>query len=207
MGKGNNMIPNAHLHKKWEPMVKTWFDQPLKKAARQRKRAEKAARVAPRPTELLRPIVHCPGIRYNMKVRQGRGFSLQELRVAGINKHYARTIGIAVDHRRTNKSMESLQENVQRLKEYQSRLVLFPLNKKKPRKGEATLLQWKSAPRYSGPLMPIRNAKPSKKVVEEMKVTKKMNKFDPWRFNKRSKSYARRAGLRAKKEKKDVDIV
>ena len=49
-------------------MIKTWFNQPLKKIRRRNKRAEKAARIAPRPTHLLRPIVHCPGFRYNMKV-------------------------------------------------------------------------------------------------------------------------------------------
>merc|ERR1712008_342758 len=50
----------------------------------------------------------------------------------------ALTTGISVDHRRKNKSLESLQRNVQRLKEYQSKLILFPVNSKKPRKGEAT---------------------------------------------------------------------
>ena len=39
----------------------------------------------------------------------------------------AKTIGICVDHRRRNKSVESLQINAQRLKEYQSKLVLFPI--------------------------------------------------------------------------------
>jgi large subunit ribosomal protein L13e len=34
-------------------------------------------------------------------------------------------VGIAVDHRRTNKSAESLALNVQRLKDYQARLVIF----------------------------------------------------------------------------------
>ena len=37
-------------------------------------------------------------------------------------------LGVAVDRRRTNKSMESLQMNVQRLKEYMSRVVVLPKN-------------------------------------------------------------------------------
>ena len=50
----------------------------------------------------------------------------------------AKTIGICVDHRRRNKSVESLQINAQRLKEYQSKLVLFPIKASKPRKGDAS---------------------------------------------------------------------
>ena len=40
---------------------------------------------------------------------------------------YARTIGVAVDHRRRNHSEESLAKNTLRLKEYLSKLILFPL--------------------------------------------------------------------------------
>ncbi|NXI53639.1 RL13 protein, partial [Chloroceryle aenea] len=43
------------------------------------------------------------------------------LQLAGINKRFARTIGISVDPRRRNKSTESLQANVQRLKEWHNR--------------------------------------------------------------------------------------
>merc|ERR1711874_547152 len=49
-----------------------------------------------------------------------------ELKEAKIPKKLAMTIGIAVDHRRKNRCMESLQINVERLKLYQSKLVLFP---------------------------------------------------------------------------------
>ena len=49
-----------------------------------------------------------------------------------------RTIGIAIDYRRRNKSVESLQKNVQRLKEYRSKLILFPKKLSKPHKGDAT---------------------------------------------------------------------
>ena len=38
---------------------------------------------------------------------------------------------------RRNKSVESLQENAQRLKEYKSKLILFPIHSKKPRKGDS----------------------------------------------------------------------
>merc|ERR1719348_2790955 len=61
-----------------------------------------------------------------------------ELKAVGLKKASAHAIGIAVDHRRRNRSIESLQTNVQRLKEYQANMILFPLNPKKPRKGDAT---------------------------------------------------------------------
>lgn len=41
----------------------------------------KVAKFAPRPVDKLRPIVRCPTIKYNRRVRAGRGFSLAELKV------------------------------------------------------------------------------------------------------------------------------
>jgi large subunit ribosomal protein L13e len=62
--------------------VKTWFNQPARKIRRRQKRLEKAARLAPKPVSgPIRPVVHCPTIRYNAKVRAGRGFSHDELKV------------------------------------------------------------------------------------------------------------------------------
>lgn len=61
------------------------------------------------------------------------------LQAAGIHKKTARTIGIAVDHRRRNRSTESLQANVQRLKEYRSKLILFPRKASAPKKGDSTV--------------------------------------------------------------------
>jgi large subunit ribosomal protein L13e len=37
--------------------------------------------VAPRPAELLRPAVHCPTVKYNTRLRAGRGFTLEEIKV------------------------------------------------------------------------------------------------------------------------------
>ena len=53
-------------------------------------------------TLLLSFVLFC---QYNSKVRLGRGFNVEELKEAGISKKMALTIGIAVDHRRTNKSV------------------------------------------------------------------------------------------------------
>lgn len=83
--KGNNMIPNGHFHKDWQKYIKTWFNQPARKRRRHRNRVNKAISVAPRPAKgLLRPIVHCPTVRYHMKVREGRGFTLEELKVVDV---------------------------------------------------------------------------------------------------------------------------
>ena len=69
-------------------MVKTWFNQPMRKKRRRTTRAAKAAAIAPRPVAgLLRPVVRCPTFKYNTKLRLGRGFSLDELKVSFIIKH------------------------------------------------------------------------------------------------------------------------
>merc|ERR1711973_1061911 len=105
--KRNNIIPNGHFRKDWQRMVKTWFDQPMRKKRRRAARVTKAAAVAPRPVAgLLRPIVRCPTFKYNTKVRMGRGFTLEELKTAGISRKYAATIGLSVDHRRKNRGTE-----------------------------------------------------------------------------------------------------
>lgn len=155
--KRNNIIPNGHFHKDWQRYIKLWFNQPMRKQRRHKKRVEKARLVAPRPVGLLRSVVSCPTLRYNMKLRLGRGFTLEELKQAGIHRKQARSIGIAVDKRRTNKSLESVQRNVQRLKQYRSRLILFPHNEKKPHKGDATAEEVKLATQLKGVIMPLRN--------------------------------------------------
>lgn len=128
MVKHNNVRPNIHMHKDYVRWIKTHFDQPMKKKKRAARRRKKMCRKAPRPLRKLRPIVQCCSIRYNMRPRLGRGFTRQELRRAGVgHPKYARTIGISVDLRRKNRSMEHMMRNVRRLKEYLGNLVLFPL--------------------------------------------------------------------------------
>merc|ERR1711974_533602 len=105
---------------------------------RRKARAAKAAQVAPRPLKTLKPVVRCPTLKYNIKTRLGRGFTLAELKDAGMSKKEAQTICISVDVRRRNRSIEALQLNVQRLKEYKAKLILFPVKASKPRKGDAT---------------------------------------------------------------------
>jgi len=71
----------------------------------------------------------------------GRGFTFEELREAKISPKEAQTIGIAVDHRRRNRSAESLQTNVNRLKLYKSKLLVFPKSRNKVKKGDTSKAQ------------------------------------------------------------------
>ncbi|XP_057626633.1 60S ribosomal protein L13-like isoform X2 [Chionomys nivalis] len=83
----NGMILKPHFHKDWQQREDTWFNQPTCKIRRRKAWQAKARRIAPRPASgPIRPIVRCPTVRYHTKVRDGRGFSLEELRVAGIHK-------------------------------------------------------------------------------------------------------------------------
>ncbi|ETI21381.1 hypothetical protein G647_07728 [Cladophialophora carrionii CBS 160.54] len=124
--KHNQQLPNNHFHKDWQRRVRVHFDQPGRKSRRRAARLAKAAAVAPRPVDKLRPVVRCPTIKYNRRARAGRGFTVQELKEAGIPRKLASTIGIAIDPRRLNTNQETLTLNVQRLKTYKSRLILFP---------------------------------------------------------------------------------
>jgi len=85
---GNNVIPNVHFRKvngmmsgrNNRVMMRTWFDQAGRKKRRALNRQKKAALLAPRPAAgLLRPVVHPPTQRYNMKLRLGKGFTMEEL--------------------------------------------------------------------------------------------------------------------------------
>ncbi|KAG8219751.1 60S ribosomal protein L13 [Butyriboletus roseoflavus] len=90
------------------------------------------------PLTLLRPAVRGQTVRYNRKLREGRGFTFAELKEAGINRKEARGVGIVVDHRRRNLSEEGKALNVERLKAYKAKLVVFPRKASKPKKGDST---------------------------------------------------------------------
>ncbi|KAJ8963732.1 hypothetical protein NQ317_012204 [Molorchus minor] len=198
--KRNNMIPNGHFHKDWQRFVKTWFNQPARKFRRKQNRIKKARDVAPRPAAgPLRPVVRCPTVRYHTKVRAGRGFTLQELKAAGLNPRFARTIGIAIDSRRRNKSVESIQLNAQRLKEYKSKLIVFPIhNKKKLRAGEATEEERKVATQLDGEVLPIRQPAIRSKARVPTEDEKNFNAYVTLR---KARADARLVGVRAKRIK------
>ena len=135
MVRHNNMLHNVHLKFHWADKVKTWFNQPGRKSRRRRLRLKKATLSAPNPTHKLRPIVRGQTNKYNTKIKLGRGFTEKELKEAGIRGlSYARSLGIAIDLRRKDTSKETLDLNAGRIKEYISRMILYPRNEKKPDK-------------------------------------------------------------------------
>ncbi|XP_057967150.1 large ribosomal subunit protein eL13z-like [Malania oleifera] len=197
MVKHNNVVPNGHFKKHWQNYVKTWFNQPARKTRRRLARQKKAAKTFPQPTAgPLRPIVHGQTLKYNMKVRAGRGFSLEELKTAGFSKKLARTIGIAVDHRRKNRSLEGLQANVQRLKTYKAKLVVFPRRARKVKAGDSTPEELATATQVQGPYMPIAREQPT---VELVKVTNEMKSFNAYAKLRLERTNQRHVGVRMKR--------
>jgi len=194
--KHNNQLPHNHFRKDWQRRVRCHFDQPGKKVRRRLARRAKAAAVAPRPVDRLRPVVRCPTLKYNRKTRLGRGFSLDELKAAGIPRLLAPTVGIAVDFRRQNLSEESLVRNVERLKAYKARLVVFPKKGKKPALPE-------NAASTVAAAVPFESV-PS--AISEIKKSE-MPKPDGSAYTKlrKARSDARLVGVREKREKDKAD--
>ncbi|KAF8905513.1 ribosomal protein L13e [Gymnopilus junonius] len=141
----NNVLHANHFRKDWQRRVRTWFDQPGRKLRRRTARKTKAATLGVRPLNLLRPAVRGQTVRYNRKVREGRGFTLLELKEAGIGRKEARGVGIVVDHRRRNLSVEGKNLNVERLQAYKSRLIVFPRKAGKAKKGDSSAQDLKAA--------------------------------------------------------------
>ncbi|KAJ4974373.1 hypothetical protein NE237_007547 [Protea cynaroides] len=197
MVKHNNVVPSGHFRKHWQNYVKTWFNQPARKTRRRVARQKKAVKIFPRPTAgPLRPIVHGQTLKYNMKVRAGRGFSLEELKAAGIPKKLAPTIGISVDHRRKNRSLEGLQANVQRLKTYKAKLVVFPRRARKFKAGDSNPEELATATQIQDDYMPIVREKTS---VEFVKVTDEMKSFKAYAKLRLERTNERHIGVRMKK--------
>ena len=189
MVKHNNVVPNIHCRKKYlqssrGPLkVKLALNQATRKKARRVKRAAKAAAIAPAPLEKLRPIVHCPTQKYSAKVRFGRGFTVEELKAAGLSPRYAQTIGIAVDYRRKNRCEESLELNKGRLEAYKANLVIL----KKGDSAPADIVKGGAA------ILPI--PKPSTEIVME-EITDEMKEFKAYTTMRVAKQETRVAGYR-----------
>ena len=203
------MLQNIHLRKHWARFVKTWFNQPARKLRRSQTRAAKAASIFPRPLEKLRPIVHCQTRRYNGKIRYGRGFTLQELKAVKITPTFARTVGIAVDHRRQDTSDEALQVNVQRLESFKSKLILFPRKEGKFKKGDiadSTADKLKSAEAEKQNLSKHVIEKPKRKLREApQKITKEMKDLKVFKKLRQMRVNAHYKGKRDKKAKEEAE--
>lgn len=142
----------------------------------------------------------------NRRVRPGRGFSLAELKAAGIPRKLAPTIGISVDPRRQNISEESLKTNVERLQEYRKRLILFPRRNGKTKNGDAKAEDVKAAKKgetvkATSEIFPVVN----KPVIEEVAISSVEATENAYRKLRDSRAEQRYAGARAKRAQIKAD--
>lgn len=143
----------------------------------------------------------------NRRVRPGRGFSLAELKAAGIPRKLAPTIGISVDPRRQNISEESLKANVERLQEYRKRLILFPRRNGKTKSGDASAEDVKAAKKgenlvkATSSVLPIVN----KPVFEEVAISSVEATENAYRVLRDQRAEQRYAGARAKRAQIKAD--
>ncbi|KAI0932085.1 hypothetical protein AcW1_000694 [Taiwanofungus camphoratus] len=196
----NNVLHQNHFRKDWQSRVRTWFDQPGRKLRRRQARKTKAAKLGVRPLTLLRPAVRAQTVRYNRKVREGRGFTLAELKEAGIGKKEARGIGIVVDHRRRNLSEEGKALNVERLKAYKARLIVFPRNAQKPKKGDST------GDELTAPTTRTNLTLPDPYEYEAPRtITEEEKEFQAYRTLRNERAIARHEGKRKQREAKKAE--
>merc|ERR1711874_623924 len=152
----------------------------------------------------LRPVVRGCTRRYNRLTRAGKGFTLAELAQAKISPIFAKTIGISVDHRRSNRSTESKLANVERLKAYKEKMVLLPRHKNQPKKAgkgslaDATNEQAENVAQVVdlGSVLPI---KQDVKRQQGMKITKDMQSFKAHRTIRQEWSNKKNEGKRRAK--------
>eukprot|EP00397_Hematodinium_sp_SG-2012_P065197 GEMP01094152.1.p1 GENE.GEMP01094152.1~~GEMP01094152.1.p1 ORF type:complete len:204 (-),score=41.15 GEMP01094152.1:224-835(-) len=198
MVKGNNVVPNVHFRNYWQKHVRTWFNQAGRKKTRRVTRQKKAAAIFPRPVAgLLRPLVHPPTQRYNMKLRIGRGFTLAELKEAGISAAKARTIGISVDGRRQNKCAESLKLNADRLKQYKAKLMVFPRGKR-VKNGDTPREELKNVPQNTcKTILPV--PKPNLRIKARA-ITAEEKGSSAYRILRTARAEKRNLGKKLKKE-------
>eukprot|EP00457_Paulinella_chromatophora_P005427 gb/GEZN01005444.1/.p2 GENE.gb/GEZN01005444.1/~~gb/GEZN01005444.1/.p2 ORF type:complete len:216 (+),score=62.74 gb/GEZN01005444.1/:955-1602(+) len=197
--KHNNQLPNGHFKKGWEKNVVTWFNQPAKKVARRMARKAKAQKLAPRPVNALRPAVHCATIKYNMRVKAGRGFTKAEVLAAGFRTKEARGLGIALDHRRSNKSEDTFLVNVARLKTYKSKLVVFPRKGKKVKTGDSDPAEQKKVEQVVSKAV-LAIDQPAR-AVESMELTQSLKDFNAQATVLKARKDKKLAGPRARRAK------
>ena len=169
-------------------------------------------------------------------MRAGRGFSLAELKVpipqlpqsrtsshsvkqaltlhfllqqeAGIPRKLAPTIGISVDPRRANLSTEGLVSNVERLKAYRARLILFPRKSGQHKTLDASAEEVKAAEEEHGKIiknlskvLPIENISKEDAVGEVERDEIGEGTEDAYVTLRKARSDARLVGVREKRAK------
>jgi len=141
-----------------------------------------------------------------MKVRLGRGFTLGELKAASVNVNEARGLGITVDYRREDRNRETLNANVQRLKLYRSKQIVFPRKVKKVKGQKA------AKPEKKEDLAVVQQTKPFPYVVKSVHesarvITPAMKSSSAWKTLRSAQAKANRAGEAAKKAAAAANVV
>ena len=127
------------------------------------------------------------------------------MKAAKINPKLAATIGISVDHRRTNKSEESFAKNVDRLKDFKARLVVFPKRNgaKYAKSGDASAADVKDAVQLTAPLNVVPNL--ASTAVSVGQVTEEMRNYKAFFSLRQARNDARLLGARIKKAKEEAE--
>merc|ERR1719456_1533932 len=136
-----------------------------------------------------------------MKLRLGKGFTLDELREAKIPVKLAPTIGISVDHRRRNRCQESLQANVDRLKLYKAKLLVFPRGsgRKCVKKGDTPRSELQNVAQNTlKEIIPV--PKPALRI-KARKITDAEKEKSAYKTLKKARSNKKYLGEKMKKEK------
>lgn len=127
------------------------------------------------------------------------------VQAAGVSRHMAQSVGIAVDHRRKNRSVEGLEANVQRLRSYLSKLVVFPRkNNTRPKAGDAPVAETSAAVQHTGPVEPIQQDR----APVEFRPVGELGSFSAYktlrqeRTNKKMKGKREKRAREAEKEDK-----
>lgn len=131
---------------------------------------------------------------------------------AGIPRKLAPTIGISVDARRTNLSTESLAANVERLKAYRARLIVFPRRSGQFKKTDASKEEVESAAkggddvvRRTAVAMPVANISVAEAVTEVKRSEMPKGHDKAYRTLRDARSEARLRGVREKRAKAKAD--
>ena len=138
----------------------------------------------------------------------GRGFTLDELKAAGILRKEAQGLGISVDHRRRNLSQESFQNNVNRLRTYKAKLIVFPRCLRRPKAGDSTPEELKVAEQVTDrDILPITFPQSTPKARTMTAEEKARDPSDPnpaWSIVRKNKMEAKLWGIREKRAKEKV---
>ena len=127
---------------------------------------------------------------------------------AGIPRKLAPTIGISVDPRRANLSEEGLAANVERLKAYRARLILFPRKSGQYKTLDASKEEVQAAQeehgkiiKHLGKVLPIENTSKEEAVSEIKRDDMGEGTVDAYKLLRTERSNARLVGVREKRDK------